>query len=101
MSEALTLALYFLVCKETGEFPRFPGNQYFYSCVDDNSYAPSLADLSVWATTQEHTANEAFNHTNGDTFIWKHLFPRIGSHFDLEVSLYSPHFVCIGPAINS
>ncbi|KAL4920529.1 hypothetical protein BDW62DRAFT_7278 [Aspergillus aurantiobrunneus] len=85
MSEALTLALYFLICRETGEFPRFPGNQYFYNCVDDNSYAPSLADLSVWATTTPAAANEAFNHANGDTFVWRYFFPRIGNYFGLEV----------------
>ncbi|KAL4974756.1 hypothetical protein BDW66DRAFT_161055 [Aspergillus desertorum] len=70
ISEALTLALYFLICCETGEFPRFPGNQYFYNCVDDNSYAPT---------------NEAFNHANGDTFVWRYFFPRIGAYFGLEV----------------
>ncbi|KAL5046074.1 hypothetical protein BDW71DRAFT_70485 [Aspergillus fruticulosus] len=85
MSEALTLALYFLICRETGEFPRFPGNQYFYNCVDDNSYAPSLADMSVWATTNPEAANEAFNHANGDTFVWRYFFPRIGAYFGLEV----------------
>lgn len=85
MSEALTLALYFLICRETGEFPRFPGNQFFYTCPDDNSYAPSLADLSVWATTTPAAANEAFNHVNGDTFVWRYFFPKIGSYFGLEV----------------
>ncbi|KAL4761199.1 SDR family oxidoreductase [Aspergillus foveolatus] len=85
MSEALTLALYFLICRETGEFPRFPGNQYFYNCVDDNSYAPSLAEMSVWATTNPEAANEAFNHANGDTFVWRYFFPRIGAYFGLEV----------------
>ncbi|KAL4943641.1 hypothetical protein BDV06DRAFT_221093 [Aspergillus oleicola] len=85
MSEALTLALYFLICRETGEFPRFPGNQFFYNCPDDNSYAPSLADLSVWATTNPEAANEAFNHVNGDTFVWRYFFPRIGEYFGLEV----------------
>lgn len=59
MSEAITLALYILVCKEMGEAARFPGNKYFYNSVDDNSYAVSLADMSVWASTHDHTKNEA------------------------------------------
>lgn len=85
MSEAITLALYFLICRETGEPPRFPGNEFFYNCPDDNSYAPSLADLTVWASTTPHAANEAFNHVNGDTFVWRYLFPRLGAYFGVEV----------------
>lgn len=89
MSQALTLALYFLICRETGEFPRFPGNKYFYNCVDDSSYAPSIADMSVWALTTPEAANEAFNHANGDTIVWRYFFERIGNYFDLDVSDYS------------
>lgn len=85
MSEALTLALYILTCKEQGEMPRFPGNKFFYNSVDDNSYAVSLADMSVWASTHEHTKNEAFNHANGDTFVWRYFWPKIGKYFGLEV----------------
>lgn len=85
MSEALTLALYMLVCQEIGEIPRFPGNKYFYNCVDDNTYAVSLADMTIWATTSDHSKNEAFNHANGDTFVWRYFFPRIGKYFGIRV----------------
>ncbi|KAL4862672.1 hypothetical protein BDV12DRAFT_207071 [Aspergillus spectabilis] len=85
MSECLTLALYMLVSKEIGETPRFPGNKFFYNCVDDNSYAVSLADMTIWATTSQRTKNEAFNHANGDTFVWRYFFPKIGSYFGLEI----------------
>lgn len=97
MSEALTLALYMLVCRETGETPRFPGNKYFYNCVDDNTYAVSLADMTIWATSSENTKNEAFNHANGDTFIWRYFFPRIGQYFGVEVGSlnYLPYTWCI------
>lgn len=86
MSEAITLALYMIVCKELGKTPQFPGNKYFYNAVDDQSYAVGLADMSIWATTHEHTKNEAFNHTNGDMFIWRYFFPKIGKYFGLDVS---------------
>ncbi|KAF4304808.1 putative nucleoside-diphosphate-sugar epimerase protein [Botryosphaeria dothidea] len=85
MSEAVTLALYMLVCKEIGQKARFSGNRYFWHCVDDSSYAPSLADMSVWATTEEHTKNEAFNHQNGDVFFWKNLLPKLGDYYGVEV----------------
>ncbi|UPL01960.1 hypothetical protein LCI18_012894, partial [Fusarium solani-melongenae] len=84
MSEAITLAIYFIVCHETREAPKFPGNQFYYNCPADCSSADGVADLSVWATTQEHTKNEAFNHSNGDVYVWKYLFPRLGAYFGLD-----------------
>lgn len=86
MSEAITLALYVLVCKEMGEIPRFPGNKYFYNSTDDSSYAVSIADMSVWAVSNEHTKNEAFNHANGDTFVWRYFWRYIGEYWGIEVS---------------
>ncbi|KAF4548074.1 Hypothetical protein D9617_32g091940 [Elsinoe fawcettii] len=85
MSEAITLALYILVNKELDEVPRFPGNKYFYHCVDDNSYAVSLADMSVWAASNDHTKDQAFNHANGDTFVWKHFWRNIGRYWGIEI----------------
>lgn len=87
MSEAITLALYILITKELGETPRFPGNKYFYNSVDDDSYAVSLADMSVWAVTHEHTKDEAFNHANGDTYVWRYFWRWIGKYWGVDVSL--------------
>ncbi|KAF5230059.1 hypothetical protein FANTH_13989 [Fusarium anthophilum] len=85
MSMALTLAIYMLVCREMGVPPIFPGNKSFFNqCVDDSSYAPSIADLSVWAVTDEHTENEAFNHQNGDVFVWKQLWGKLGQYFGIK-----------------
>lgn len=87
MSMALTLAIYMLVCREMGVPPMFPGNKFFFDqCVDDSSYAPSIADLSVWAVTDEQTKNEAFNHQNGDVFVWKQLWGKLGRYFGIEVT---------------
>ncbi|KAM5364979.1 hypothetical protein ACJZ2D_011239 [Fusarium nematophilum] len=85
MSEALTLALYVLISKELGEIPKFPGNEYFYNAVDDDSYAPSLADMTIWATTHEHTKNEAFNHANGDTYVWKYHYASVCEYFGIDI----------------
>lgn len=91
MSEALTMALYMLVSREIGVTPRFPGNKFFYNCIDDNSYAASLADMSIWASSSENTKNEAFNHANGDTFVWRYFFPKIGEYFGLQVGATTLH----------
>lgn len=86
MSMALTLAMYLLCCRETGEAPIFPGNKLFFQTADDCSYAPSIADMSVWASTHKHTGNEAFNHNNGDVFLWKYFWPQLGQYFGMDVS---------------
>lgn len=89
MSEALTLAVYLLVCRELGQVPTFPGNKFFYNAADDASYAPSIADMSVWAATSgDKTKNEAFNHTNGDIIVWRYLWPKLGRYFGIEVRTF-------------
>lgn len=85
MSAALTLAIYILCCRETGEVPAFPGNKYFWNSVDDSSYAPSIADMSLWAATGEQTKNESFVHTSGDVIVWKHFWPKLTGYYGVEV----------------
>ncbi|KAJ4988552.1 NAD dependent epimerase dehydratase family protein [Stagonosporopsis vannaccii] len=84
MSEAITLALYFLICREMGVPPTFPGNEVFYNTVDDQSYAPSIADMSVWASTTDRCRNEDFVHVNGDIIMWRYHWEAIGKYFGLE-----------------
>ncbi|RAK89220.1 NAD-dependent epimerase/dehydratase [Aspergillus costaricaensis CBS 115574] len=85
MSEALTIAIYMLICRELHQPATFPGNEYFWNSIDDNSYAPSLADLTVWASSQEHCRDEVFNHVNGDVFVWKHMWQDVAKYFGVEV----------------
>ncbi|RDH30338.1 hypothetical protein BDQ94DRAFT_161388 [Aspergillus welwitschiae] len=85
MSEALTIAIYMIICRELNQPATFPGNEYFWNSIDDNSYAPSLADLTVWASSQEHCRDEVFNHVNGDVFVWKHIWQDVAKYFGVEV----------------
>ncbi|CAG7966865.1 unnamed protein product [Penicillium olsonii] len=89
MNEVIPIAQYFLICKELGETPKWPGNLRNYHRVEDQSYAPSIADLTVWATTQEHCKDEAFNHTNGDVILFKFLWAHLAKYFNVEVPSYS------------
>ncbi|KAJ5335032.1 hypothetical protein N7452_007435 [Penicillium brevicompactum] len=89
MNEVVPLAQYFLICRELGETPKWPGNLRNYHRVEDQSYAPSIADLTVWATTQEHCKDEAFNHTNGDVILFKFLWAHLAKYFNVEVPSYS------------
>ncbi|KAJ5725296.1 uncharacterized protein N7483_006653 [Penicillium malachiteum] len=85
MSEVLTILIYMLICRELGQPANFPGNEYFWNSIDDNSYAPSLADLSVFVTSHDHCKDEAFNHVNGDVFVWKHVWQDLAAYFGIEV----------------
>ncbi|GME64624.1 uncharacterized protein K452DRAFT_275951 [Neofusicoccum parvum] len=85
MSQALTVAIYLLVCREMGEPGAFPGSAFIYDNFDDCSYAPSLADMTVWATTQSQCANEDFVHCNGDVYMFRHFWPYLGAYFGMEI----------------
>ncbi|RFU33096.1 hypothetical protein B7463_g3232, partial [Scytalidium lignicola] len=84
MNSALTLALYFLICKELGTKAPMPTNQIFWHGLDDLAYAPLIADLSIFASTTPGCANEAFNISNGDVFSWKQMWPRVAQYFGAE-----------------
>lgn len=86
MSQAITAAIYFLVSRELGEEPKFPGNEFIYNSLDDSSSATSLADLTVYVSTQEKAGNEDFIHTNGDVYMWRYFWPFLAAHFDIKAS---------------
>ncbi|GME47642.1 Nucleoside-diphosphate-sugar epimerase [Neofusicoccum parvum] len=50
-----------LIHAELGQKAHFRGNKYTYDSIEDVSYPPAMADLTVWVATQENTKNEAFN----------------------------------------
>lgn len=86
MNSALTYALYILTCKQLGEEPRMPTNQIYWDGYDDCSYAPLIADLTIFVSTNPACANEAFNVTNGDYFCWRYMWPRLTAYFGIETS---------------
>lgn len=86
MNSALTYALYILTCKKLGETPQMPTNRIYWEGYDDCSYAPLIADLTVFVSTNPACANEAFNVTNGDYFCWRYMWPRMTSYFGVETS---------------
>ena len=86
MNEALTLALYFSVCKALGVKANMPTNQIYFEGHDDVSDARLIADMTIWASTHAHAGNEAFNVTNGDYFSWKYMWPRLAAYFGAEAT---------------
>lgn len=79
MSEAPTTALYFSISRELDGNSLFPGKEFFYDSIDNQSYAPRIADVSVWAAISDHCENEAFNHCNGDVIVWRYFWPSLAS----------------------
>jgi hypothetical protein len=78
MNSALMYALYILVCKELGHEAKMPINQIYWNGTDNSSYAPLIADLTIFASTNPKCANEAFNIVNGDYFCWKYVAKSVG-----------------------
>ncbi|OQE40371.1 hypothetical protein PENCOP_c006G06720 [Penicillium coprophilum] len=79
LNEALTIAMYFLICRELGTAAPMPTNQRYWEGTEDVSYAPLIADLTIFVSTRKSCANEAFNITNGDYFSWRYMWPRLAS----------------------
>jgi nucleoside-diphosphate-sugar epimerase len=86
MNEALTIAMYFLVNRELGQEAPMPTNQRYWEGTDDCSYAPLIADLTIYVSTHKNCANEAFNAVNGDHMTWRYLWPRLASYFGAHAS---------------
>ena len=42
-----------------------------------------MANAALWAATEPRCANQAYNITNGDTFRWCNLWPRIAEVFEM------------------
>lgn len=49
-----------------------------------------LARAIAWAGQAPAAANETFNITNGDVFVWQNLWPVIARQFGMEVGLPHP-----------
>ncbi|KAL1925339.1 uncharacterized protein VTP21DRAFT_222 [Calcarisporiella thermophila] len=83
MSMAPTIGLYFALVKELGLPALFYGSKFWWEEFCDFSYAPLLAEFTVWASTHEQCANEAFNCVNGDVTRWENIWPLLCKYFDV------------------
>lgn len=86
MNLAMVIAIYAAISKELGLPLRFPGKPGAYDSLLEMTDAGLLARATVWAATDEHCTNQAFNINNGDLFRWSEMWPKIARYFDLEVA---------------
>jgi len=74
------LGVFAAICKELGVPLRCPtGANRILEATD----ARLLARAVVWAGTTPECANEAYNITNGDVFVWSELWPQIAAFFGM------------------
>jgi nucleoside-diphosphate-sugar epimerase len=59
----------------------FPGGA---SSVQEAVDADLLARALAWAATSPSAANQIFNVTNGDVFVWRHAWPAIADALGME-----------------
>lgn len=86
MNEAISMAVYFLVCKELGNETKLLTNEIYFNAYEDMSYAPLIAELSIYVSTHKNCANEAFNINNGDVINWRTFWPRLAEHFGAKAT---------------
>jgi nucleoside-diphosphate-sugar epimerase len=86
MNTILTVGLYAAICRELGLALRFPGA---LGHLKDACDAALLAKAVHWAGQNSAAANEIFNVSNGDCFLWEQAFPRIAEVFGMECA--APH----------
>ncbi|KAL1614490.1 hypothetical protein SLS54_009748 [Diplodia seriata] len=85
MSLAVSFAVYFLLNLELGQSAPFPGSSVVLDFPEDISYSPSIADMSVWATTNERARNQAFNQVSGDPVVMRYFWPQLAAYFGVEM----------------
>ncbi|GAB3417516.1 SDR family oxidoreductase [Flindersiella endophytica] len=90
MNLAMVIAVYAAMSKELGLPLRFPGKPGAYDTLLEMTDAGLLAKATVWAATDERCANQAFNINNGDLFRWNELWPKLATHFGLDVAAPLP-----------
>ena len=61
----------------------FPGSAAAYSVLSELSDATCLAEAIVFISTHDAGKNAAFNVTNGDSFRWCQVWPRLAQWFGI------------------
>jgi nucleoside-diphosphate-sugar epimerase len=85
MNLATLIAIYASLCKELGVPMRFPGPNAAYEVLVNVTDATLLAKGMEYSALNASCNEEIFNITNGDVFRWKHIWPKIGAYFGVEV----------------
>ena len=86
MNMGTTLAVYAVLCRETGRPFTFPGSAAQWSGLTDMTDAGLLAQQLLWAANTDAAHDQAFNVVNGDVFRWQWMWSRITEWFGVEAA---------------
>lgn len=78
------------MCREFGMKLEFPGKPQNYTALFEATDATQLARAVKWMSTSEKDRNQAFNVTDGTTFRWERLWPRVAAFYGMEVGQVRP-----------
>lgn len=82
------ICVYAALCKEAGRPLSFPGGPApVFEAVDADLQARALA----WAATSPNAQDQTFNLTNGDVFVWQHVWPVIADALGMPVGPPQPY----------
>lgn len=80
MNTILAAGVFAAISRELGIPLRFPGGEgHLMQSVDTRL----LAEAIEWSGEAETAQNQIFNITNGDAFMWEHVFRRIADVFNM------------------
>ena len=81
------IGCYAAISRELGLPLVYPGSGQRYTEATD---ARLLARAIAWAGEAAEAANQTFNVTNGDVFLWQDLFPEVARRFGMEQGTAHP-----------
>ncbi|MBV9835037.1 MAG: SDR family oxidoreductase, partial [Alphaproteobacteria bacterium] len=81
MNMLAAIGAYGALSKARGEPLRWPGGAPY---VASGTCANLLARAIEWVCTSPAAANETFNVTNGDVYVWRNLWPAIAKSLGME-----------------
>ncbi|ANK82613.1 SDR family oxidoreductase [Minwuia thermotolerans] len=82
MNGIAAIGVYAALLREADQPLRFPGGPPIVLEATDSGL---LARAIDWAGENAEAANEVFNITNGDVFVWENLWPAIAETLGMEV----------------
>ena len=81
------IGTYASISRELGIPLRFPGG---VERIGEATDARLIAKAVEWVGHSKIAANQIYNITNGDVYIWHHIWPRVAELFGMEHGVPQP-----------
>jgi hypothetical protein len=84
MNLVMALGVLATLAKELGQPLRFPGPMRAWESLHQIADADQIARAALWASNSSNAADQIFNVANGDPSRWRHVWPAVAAHFDMD-----------------